>query len=88
VGKKRVAKKMESGSSKKLAGSMREIFLRVRGKSDISPVEMSPGCPFGALIDERLRSMEHETRELKGRINGLIFLIVALVVAELIIRIL
>ena len=78
---------MESESSK-LAGSMREIFLRVSGKSDIPPVKMSPGCPFGALLEERLRNMEREIGELKGRINGLIFLIVALVVAELILRLL
>jgi len=75
-----------SESSKKLAGSMRKLFLRIRGKGQLSPVEMSPGCPFGALVEERLHSMERDTREVKGRINGLIFLIIALVVAEVILR--
>ncbi|MCK4362057.1 MAG: hypothetical protein KAW13_02115 [Dehalococcoidia bacterium] len=78
---------MDSDNSKKLAGSMRKLFLRVRGKGELSPLEMSPGCPFGALVEERLRSMERETREVKGRINGLIFLLIALVVAELLLRI-
>ena len=77
---------MESESSKKLAGSMRKLLLRIRGKDELSPLEMSPGCPFGALVEERLRSMERDTREVKGRINGLIFLLIALVVAEVIMR--
>ena len=75
-----------SKSSKKLAGSMRKLFLRVRGKGEPSLLEMSPGCPFGSLVEERLRSMERDTLEVKGRINGLIFLLIALVVAEVIMR--
>lgn len=41
---------------------------------------------FRAGVEERLRALERETAEVKGRINGLIFLIAGTVVAQVIIR--
>lgn len=75
---------MGNGSSEKLASSMKRLFLRIRGKSEVSPFEMSPGCAFGAVVEERLKDVERNIQEVKGRINGLIFLIIALVLAEVI----
>jgi hypothetical protein len=75
---------MGNGSSEKLASSMKRLFLRIRGKGDESPFEISPGCTFGALVEERLKEMEANIQEVKARINGLIFLIIGLVVAEVI----
>ena len=77
---------MEGDSSKRLERSISELFLKIGGRRRPPPVEMLPGCPFGALLEERLRSMEREIGELKGRINGLIFLLIALVLAEIIMR--
>jgi len=65
---------------------MKRLFLRIGGKGANPPLEMSPGCAFGALVEERLKDMERNIQEVKGRINGLIFLILGLVVAEVIIR--
>ena len=49
-------------------------------------LEVSPGCPFGAVVEERLKSMEGNIQELKGRINGLIFLLVGAVLVEVVMR--
>ena len=82
-------KSMESDSSKRLERSIGELFLKIGGKRrlgrHVGP-EMSPGCPFGALLEERLQNMEREIGEIKGRINGLIFLLIALVLAEIVVR--
>ena len=82
---------MENESSKKLERTMRELWLRVRGsnrtRTSAEPVvDTSPGCAFGALVEERLKNMEGNIQELKGRINGLIFLLVGVVLVEVIVR--
>lgn len=41
---------------------------------------------FRAGVEERLRALERETAEVKGRINGLIFLIAGTVAAQVILR--
>ena len=80
---------MENANSEKLANSVKKLFLRIRnpGREDSDyAFEVSPGCLFGALIEERLKNMEGNIHELRGRINGLIFLLVAVVFAEVITR--
>jgi hypothetical protein len=39
-------------------------------------------------VEERLRALEREMAEVKGRVNGLIFLIAGTVVAQIILRLL
>ncbi len=41
---------------------------------------------FRAVVDERLRSLEHQLNEVKGRVNGLIFLLAGAVATQLILR--
>ncbi len=41
---------------------------------------------FRAVMDERLRSLERQLDEVKGRVNGLIFLLAGAVAAQLILR--
>jgi hypothetical protein len=41
---------------------------------------------FRASVEERLRVLEREMAEVKGRINGLIFLIAGTVAAQVILR--
>lgn len=70
---------------------MRELWLKVRrpnrtGTSGEPVIDTSPGCAFGALVEERLKNMEGNIHELKGRINGLIFLLVGVVLVEAIMR--
>ena len=80
---------MGNESSEKLGNSMKRLFLRIRNprkQGGNYAFEMSPGCPFGALVEERLKNMEGNIHELKGRINGLIFLLVGVVLVEVIMR--
>ncbi len=39
---------------------------------------------FQAVVEERLRNLEQQLNELKGRVNSLIFLIVGVVVTQVI----
>lgn len=49
-------------------------------------VNVAPGCAFGAVVDQRLKSLEERLAEIKARINGLIFLIVGAVLLEVVMR--
>jgi len=82
---------MENKSSKKLGRTIKELWLKVRGANQTRTrgepvVDTSPGCAFGAVVEERLKNMEGNIQELKGRINGLIFLLVGVVLVEVIMR--
>lgn len=80
---------MQDETSEKLANSMKKLFLRIREpkkKGGESAFELSPGCAFGAVVEERLKNLERNIQEVKGRINGLIFLVVGVVVVEVIMR--
>jgi hypothetical protein len=48
------------------------------------------GAPttFRAVIEERLRSVERQLDELKGRVNGLLFLLAGAVATEIVLRLL
>ena len=39
---------------------------------------------FHAVVEERLRSLEKQLDEVKGRVNGLIFLIVGVVITQVV----
>lgn len=41
---------------------------------------------FRAVVDERLRNLERQLDEVKGRVNGLIFLLAGTVAAQVILR--
>ena len=42
----------------------------------------SAGAAFQAVVEERLRSLEKQLDEVKGRVNGLIFLIIGVVITQ------
>jgi len=48
----------------------------------------SAAAAFQAVVEERLRNLEQQLNELKGRVNGLIFLIVGVVITQLVLRML
>ena len=50
------------------------------------PAEVKPGCPFGHLVEERLRALEGAVDEIRGRVNALFFLVVGAVVVEVVLR--
>jgi len=46
----------------------------------------SAGAAFQAVVEERLRNLEQQLNELKGRVNSLIFLIVGVVITQVVLR--
>ena len=42
----------------------------------------STAAAFQAVVEERLRNLEQQLNEVKGRVNGLIFLIVGVVLTQ------
>ena len=61
-----------------------------RGRRREEPVSvegLSPGA-FRAVVDERLRNLERQLDEVKGRVNGLIFLLAGAVASQLVLRLL
>jgi hypothetical protein len=49
--------------------------------------EPSSDDPFRAVVEERLRHLEQQLGELKGRVNGLIFLVAGTALTQVIIKI-
>ncbi len=47
-------------------------------------VDLAPASTFDALLDQRLGHLERHVEELKTRINGLVFLVIGAVVAQII----
>ena len=61
--------------------------IRRRLRPQISEVDLSPASTFDALLDQRLDHLERHVEELKKRINGLLFLVLAAVLAQVVLRI-
>lgn len=49
-------------------------------------LNLSPGCTFGAVIEQRLKDLDRDLAEVKGRLNGLIFLVASAVVVDIVMR--
>ena len=58
---------------------------RPRKSEDSAPAQLSAAA-FQAVVHERLRSLERQLDEVKGRVNGLIFLLAGTVAAQLVLR--
>ena len=50
-------------------------------------VDVSPVSTFDALLDQRLDHLERHVEELKTRINGLVFLVIGAVIAQVVLSI-
>jgi len=51
-----------------------------------APLSTTPGCAFGAVEEQRLRGLEQQLDEIKGRVNGLLYTLVGAVILEIVIR--
>lgn len=56
------------------------------GGQEREPGEHLTPTAFRAVVDERLRSLERQLDEAKGRVNGLLFLLAGTVVAQLLLQ--
>ena len=77
---------MKDDSSNQLAATIKRLVGRAKARRRARDIGIAPSCAYGRLAEERLKLAEREVRELNGRINGLLFLLIALVIAEVIVR--
>ena len=59
---------------------------RARREAGPSPDPESSSVAFRATVEERLRGLERQLDEVKGRVNGLIFLLTGAVAAQFVLR--
>lgn len=55
-----------------------------RAPADFVALRLGPATAFDALLQERINALDRGLDELKGRVNGLIFLVVGAVVTQLV----
>ncbi len=65
--------------SDELEEAIRNLRKRVH-----TGVDLSPRSPFDALLAERLKALERQVEELKGRVHSLMFLIAGAVVVQVV----
>ena len=69
----------------KLERALAQFRRRQRAVQKESP-EASSEDPFRAVVEERLHHLEQQLDELKGRVNGLIFLVAGTALTQVIIK--
>jgi len=72
-------------------GALERAIARLRRSPpprDEEPLATLSGPAFRATVNERLRGLERQLDEVKGRVNGLIFLLAGTVAAQLVLRLL
>lgn len=62
-----------------LQGELRRV-LRPSTKG----VDLSPASAFEALLDQRIKDMEHQLKEVKGRVNGVLFSIAGAIILQIV----
>lgn len=60
-------------------------LTRFRRPRAPEPLRVAPTNPFEVAVEQRLRDLEARIEEVKGRINGLIFLLVGAVFLQLVV---
>ena len=71
--------------TRRLAQALRR-FRRV-SEGEPVPARVS-AAEFRAAAEQRLRALEREVAEVKGRVNGLIFVVVGAVITQVVLRLL
>jgi hypothetical protein len=63
-------------------------FRRARHAEQEATKHPRGGDAFRARVEERLRNLEQQVSEIKGRVNGLIFLVAGTALTQVIIKVL
>ena len=58
--------------------------IRRLSKPAAAGIDLSPRSPFDALLDARLKGLEQQVDELKGRVHGLMLLVAGAVIVQLV----
>lgn len=60
--------------------------FRARPAPGADPQGRISAAAFRAAVEERLRNLERDVGEVKGRLNGLIFLVIGTVVTQVVLK--
>ena len=75
---------MSDELSDQLPNQLKDAIRNLRRRAQAG-VDISPRSPFDALLEERLKALERQVEELKGRVHGLMFLIAGAVVVQIVV---
>jgi hypothetical protein len=64
----------------------REQIATLRGATEPEPVDLRPGNAFEAVTRQMVESMAEELREIRNRLNSLIFMMVGAIVLDILTR--
>ena len=71
---------------------MKAVAATAMDENGLAEQDLRPrrgeAAAFRARVEERLRNLEGQLEELKGRINGLLFFIAGTVIAQTLLRVL
>jgi len=72
-----------------MSKSLEEAISRFRIRRPEQPRTDGPlsGAAFRAAIELRLRNLEREFADVKGRLNGLIFVVIGAVITQLVLKV-
>ena len=66
------------------AKELNSAIRRLRKGRPPQGVNTSPDSPFEALLELRMKALERQVEEVKGRVNGLLFAVLAAIVIQLV----
>ncbi len=76
--------------SDELGETLRRLWAGLRknreGQSHGTHVAVAPASAFEAVLEQRLKELEAQVEEVKGRVNGLLFLVAGTVLLEVVLR--
>ena len=75
---------LEANGAGKLATALRRLMPP--NTQPPTKLDLTPGCAFGVVVDERLKEMERQLGEVKDRLNGLIYMVIGAVVVDVVLR--
>ena len=72
-----------------MASRLEQALARFRRRQQAAKPPTGRGSEaFRARVEERLRNLEQQVSEIKGRVNGLIFLVAGTALTQVIIKVL
>lgn len=63
-------------------------LVRGRGPQPPPRPDLAPGCPFGAVVEARLKALDGELGEVRARVNGLLFLLAGAIATQVVLKLL
>ena len=76
--------------SRELIAALRRLVTRrpeVSGRAPAEEVDTGPGSTFEALLGQRISAVEERLEEVRGRLNGLLFVVLAAVTVQAVLRV-